>query len=96
MIFCDEARVDGLVKRIETPTGMTEHYKDREDFLYYKNVVFRKRSKRITMSNTSVVADFRPIDVSSFFVSIKSQEFLIPGYKYVNWYSVLLVVGIIC
>ncbi|XP_025105160.1 dynein regulatory complex subunit 7-like [Pomacea canaliculata] len=62
MIFCDEARVDGLVKRIETPTGMTEHYKDREDFLYYKNVVFRKRSKRITMSNTSVVADFRPID----------------------------------
>ncbi|KAK3597164.1 hypothetical protein CHS0354_038091 [Potamilus streckersoni] len=46
MHFFDEARVDGLVSRIETPTEMTEHYKDREDFLYYKHVEFGKRPKK--------------------------------------------------
>merc|ERR1719483_523982 len=29
MTFYHEARVDGLVKRIETPLSMTEHYKHR-------------------------------------------------------------------
>jgi len=46
MIFYDEARVDGLQKRIETPTSMTEHFLKREDFLYYRNVEFGRRPKK--------------------------------------------------
>jgi hypothetical protein len=46
MIFYNEARVDGLMKRVETPTEMTEEYTDRDDFLYYKHVDFGKRPKK--------------------------------------------------
>ncbi len=45
MIFYNDARVDGLQKRIETPTEMTEHFVNREDFLYYRRVEFKKREK---------------------------------------------------
>jgi len=46
MHFYDEARVDGLKCREETPTEMVEHYVNRPDFLYYKKVVFAKRQKK--------------------------------------------------
>ncbi|XP_066281763.1 dynein regulatory complex subunit 7-like [Branchiostoma lanceolatum] len=58
MVFYDKARVDGLVKREETPTEMTEHFKDRDDFLYYRHVVFSKRMKRF---GASTDANHRPI-----------------------------------
>ncbi|XP_077457123.1 dynein regulatory complex subunit 7 isoform X1 [Stigmatopora argus] len=34
------ARVDGLVRRVDTPEEMTESFKGREDFLYYRQVLF--------------------------------------------------------
>ncbi|XP_061695553.1 dynein regulatory complex subunit 7 [Syngnathoides biaculeatus] len=34
------ARVDGLVRRVDTPEEMTESFKGREDFLYYRRVLF--------------------------------------------------------
>ncbi len=45
MAFYNEARVDGLQKRIETPTEMTETFVDREDFLYYRHVEYGKQPK---------------------------------------------------
>ncbi|XP_067680734.1 dynein regulatory complex subunit 7-like [Haliotis asinina] len=61
MTFHNDARVDGLVKRIETPTEMTEHFKDRDDFLFYKHVVFNKRQKRFGPQEGSSSANQRPI-----------------------------------
>ena len=46
MIFYNEARVDGLVRREETPIEMVEHFKDRDDFLYYRCTTFGKRPKK--------------------------------------------------
>lgn len=65
MFFYDEARVDGLVKRVETPTEMTEHYKNRDDFLYYKHVDFGKKPKKFGPQDGSSSAHVRPILVSS-------------------------------
>ncbi|CAD5124122.1 DgyrCDS12424 [Dimorphilus gyrociliatus] len=45
MIFFHHARVNGLERRLETPTEMTEHFKDREDFLFYRHVLFAQRTK---------------------------------------------------
>ena len=46
MYFYNDARVDGLKCREETPTEMVEHFVKRPDFLYYRKVVFEKRVKR--------------------------------------------------
>jgi len=46
MIFYSEARVDGLIKRTEDPSQMTEEFTDREDHLYYRHVEFGKRPKK--------------------------------------------------
>ncbi|GAB1600388.1 dynein regulatory complex subunit 7-like [Argonauta hians] len=43
MIFNHHARVDGLEKRIETNTSMTEHFIARKNLLYYKYVEFDTR-----------------------------------------------------
>ena len=40
------ARIDGLVKREETPEEMMETFLDRDDFLYYRQVNFGKRVKK--------------------------------------------------
>ena len=37
--------MDGLSKRVMTPTEMTEHYVDRSDFLYYRQVTYKKQAK---------------------------------------------------
>ncbi|XP_043937261.1 dynein regulatory complex subunit 7 isoform X2 [Protopterus annectens] len=49
MTFYSEARVDGLLKRDETVTEMTETYRGRLDFLHYRHVVFGKRPKKVRM-----------------------------------------------
>ncbi|XP_074648712.1 dynein regulatory complex subunit 7-like [Tubulanus polymorphus] len=54
MIFYHEARVDGLVKREETPTDMKEHYVDRKDFLYFRHVIFGKRGKKFGPAEATV------------------------------------------
>lgn len=61
MIFYHEARVDGLMKRIETPTEMTEHFTDRSDHLYYRHVEFSKRPKKFGPAEKDIS---RPIVVS--------------------------------
>lgn len=63
MHFYDEARVDGLVKRIETPISMTEHYKNRDDFQYYKHIDFGKRTKKFGPQDEVVTNNPRPIVV---------------------------------
>ena len=61
MIFYHEARVDGLMKRVETPIEMTEHFTDRSDHLYYRHVEFSKRPKKFGPAETNTP---RPIVVS--------------------------------
>lgn len=61
MSFYHEARVDGLHKREETPTEMTEHFCDRPDGLYYRNVVFGKRVKKFGPADEAGAIS-RPID----------------------------------
>lgn len=63
MIFYHEARVDGLVKREETQTEMTEEYSNRDDFLFYKYVEFGKRAKKFGPQETSSAYKGRPINV---------------------------------
>ena len=46
MLFYDEARVDGLSKREETPLSMTEHFSNREDFLYYQHIDLGPKPKK--------------------------------------------------
>ncbi len=61
MLFYDEARIDGLKSREETPTEMVEHYIKRSDFLYYRKVLFGKRLKKFGPQDGD---NFRPILVS--------------------------------
>ncbi|XP_005093754.1 dynein regulatory complex subunit 7 [Aplysia californica] len=61
MIFYGEARVDGLVKRVETPVSMTEQYQNRDDFQYYKHIDFGKRVKKFGPQDEVVANNPRPI-----------------------------------
>lgn len=47
MDFYSHTRTDGLARRIEKPFGMTETFKDRTDFLFYRHVVYGKQVKVI-------------------------------------------------
>ena len=60
MIFFNEARVDGLVKRVETPLSMTEYFIDRPDFLHYRHVEFGRREKKFGPAESAIP---RPIEV---------------------------------
>jgi hypothetical protein len=62
MYFYHNARVDGLKCREETPTEMVEHFVDRNDFLFYRRVVFDKRQKKFGPQDGD---NYRPILVSS-------------------------------
>ncbi|XP_055956877.1 dynein regulatory complex subunit 7 [Patella vulgata] len=62
MIFYNEARVDGLKKRIETPLEMTEHFVNRDDFMFYKHVDFGKRQKKFGPQEGSGSGNTRPIN----------------------------------
>ncbi|KAK2085138.1 Dynein regulatory complex subunit 7 [Saguinus oedipus] len=57
--FYETARVDGLIKREETPKTMTEHYQGRSDFLSYRHADFGPRVKKLTLS--SAESNPRPI-----------------------------------
>jgi len=61
MFFYSEARVDGLMKRIETPSEMTEHFENRPDFLYYKHTDFGKKPKKFGPQDKSTTQEPRPI-----------------------------------
>lgn len=58
MFFYDDARVDGLKCREETPTEMVEHFSKRNDFLFYRKVIFDKRQKKFGPQDGD---NFRPI-----------------------------------
>ena len=61
MVFYHEARVDGLHKRVEMPSEMTEHFINRDDFLFYRFVEFGKRPKKFGPAES---VSSRPIIVS--------------------------------
>ncbi|XP_060684924.1 dynein regulatory complex subunit 7 [Hemiscyllium ocellatum] len=42
-------RVDGLVSRVETPAEMTEKFKNRPDFLTYRQTIFAKRMRKVRL-----------------------------------------------
>ncbi|GAB1293504.1 Dynein regulatory complex subunit 7 [Apodemus speciosus] len=51
MEFYKMIRVDGLVKREETPMTMTEYYQGRSDFLSYRHINFGPRVKKLTQNS---------------------------------------------
>ncbi|XP_068849314.1 dynein regulatory complex subunit 7 [Capricornis sumatraensis] len=51
MEFYETARVDGLIKREETPKTMTEYYHGRPDFLSYRHVNFGPRMKKLALNS---------------------------------------------
>ena len=53
MMFYHVARVDGLEKRVETPTQMTEYFINRDDFLIYRLVEFAGREKKFGPSEAT-------------------------------------------
>ncbi|XP_011827209.1 PREDICTED: coiled-coil domain-containing protein lobo homolog isoform X2 [Mandrillus leucophaeus] len=57
--FYETARVDGLIKREETASTMTEYYQGRPDFLSYRHANFRPRVKKLALS--SAESNPRPI-----------------------------------
>lgn len=63
-MFYSPARVDGLVKRVETHTEMIEYFVDRDDFMHYKHTTFGRRS-RVVSPNDSTELNVRPITVSA-------------------------------
>ncbi|XP_069312550.1 dynein regulatory complex subunit 7 [Eulemur rufifrons] len=51
MEFYETARVDGLIKREETPLTMTEYYQGRPDFLSYRHINFGPRAKKVALDS---------------------------------------------
>ncbi|KAM9192373.1 dynein regulatory complex subunit 7 isoform 1-T1 [Dugong dugon] len=51
MEFYESARVDGLIKREETPKTMTEYFRGRPDFLSYRHIDFGPRVKKLTLNS---------------------------------------------
>ncbi|XP_072342361.1 dynein regulatory complex subunit 7 isoform X5 [Scyliorhinus torazame] len=47
--YTSQLRVDGLVSRVETPTDLTERFKDRPDFLIYRQASFAKRMRKVKL-----------------------------------------------
>lgn len=63
MEFYNEARVDGLQKRVENDTKMTEYFVGRDDFLHVRHMEFGKRGKKIHLASTRTDINSRPIVV---------------------------------
>lgn len=62
MEFYNEARVDGLQKRVETASEMTEYFMGRDDFLYLRHVNFGNQgdeTQRIDMSSKPIMVRSR-------------------------------------
>lgn len=64
MEFYEKIRVDGLIKREETPLTMTEYYQGRSDFLSYRHINFGPRVKKLTQN--SAESNPRPMVVRAF------------------------------
>ena len=76
MFFQFSARVDGLVKREETPVSLSEYFENREDFLSYRHALFGKRVKKFGPQ----AANNRPIVVSSHLLFVLFVIFLPQSY----------------
>lgn len=63
MEFYEKVRVDGLIKREETPRTMTEYYQGRPDLLSYRHVNFGPRTKKLALN--SAESNPRPVVVST-------------------------------
>ncbi|XP_064315141.1 dynein regulatory complex subunit 7 isoform X3 [Phalacrocorax carbo] len=61
MEFYNEARVDGLQKRVENANEMTEYFLGRDDFLHVRHMEFGKRGKKIHLAGTRTDIYSRPI-----------------------------------
>ncbi|XP_072729712.1 dynein regulatory complex subunit 7 isoform X2 [Ciconia boyciana] len=61
MVFYNEARVDGLQKRVENANEMTEYFVGRDDFLHIRHMEFGKRGKKIQLSGSRTDLNSRPI-----------------------------------
>ena len=58
MHFYHASRLDGLSIREESPTEMVEHFVNRDDFLYFRKVIFDKRQKKFGPQDGD---NYRPI-----------------------------------
>ncbi|KAF1398428.1 Dynein regulatory complex subunit 7, partial [Spheniscus magellanicus] len=61
MEFYNEARVDGLQKRVENANEMTEYFVGRDDFLHVRHMEFGKRGKKIHLAGTRTDINSQPI-----------------------------------
>ncbi|NXU27945.1 DRC7 protein, partial [Thalassarche chlororhynchos] len=61
MEFYNEARVDGLQKRVENANEMTEYFVGRDDFLHIRHMEFGKKGKKIHLAGTRTDINSRPI-----------------------------------
>lgn len=65
MEFYETARVDGLIKREETPKTMTEYYQGRPNFLSYRHVNFGPRVKKLTVNSAESIPRPKRLTVNS-------------------------------
>ncbi|KAM6123728.1 dynein regulatory complex subunit 7 [Phoenicopterus ruber ruber] len=61
MEFYDEARVDGLQKRVENANEMIEYFMGRDDFLHIRHMEFGTRGNKIHLAGTRTDINSRPI-----------------------------------
>ncbi|XP_065497077.1 dynein regulatory complex subunit 7 isoform X2 [Caloenas nicobarica] len=61
MEFYNEARVDGLQKRVQSAVEMTEYFVGRDDFLHVRYTEFGKRGKKVHLAGMRADANTRPI-----------------------------------
>lgn len=61
--FYHKARVDGLWKRSETATEMTEYFEEREDLLHKRHIKFGEREHGMELLGGTAEANARPIVV---------------------------------
>ncbi|NXS43857.1 DRC7 protein, partial [Balaeniceps rex] len=61
MEFYNEARVDGLQKRVKNANEMIEYFVGRDDFLHVRHVEFGKRGKKIHLAGTRTDINSGPI-----------------------------------
>ncbi|NXE11065.1 DRC7 protein, partial [Lophotis ruficrista] len=61
MEFYNEARVDGLQKRVENANEMIEYFLGRDDFLHVRHVEFGKSGQKIHFAGSGTDINSRPI-----------------------------------
>ncbi|NXF36032.1 DRC7 protein, partial [Nyctibius bracteatus] len=59
--FYNEARVDGLQKRVGNANEMTEYFEGRDDFLHVRHTEFGERGKKVLLAGTRTDIDSRLI-----------------------------------